>query len=387
MQRKIFTMTGSKGKTILKRLILLLVSCIISLLFLELFLQIYNPVETRVKGDKIVLPANKVYNFYNDKISNADKHIVHTKNAIGFRGEDIPSEGLYNCLSVIIIGGSTTECFYLSDGKDWPSLLGKKVAQDFKNVWFNNAGLDGHSTYGHNILIKENIAKIKPKLVIFLVGMNDVSREVKDDEHTAQNFKGRIVLSSLEGFIKSLSAYSEIANITLTIYRSFRAKMLGLPHHDIDFTKLEKIDYPEHNIPKVLAEHEKKFLPGYYQRLRTLLEQTREEGIDPILITQPALYGNAIDDVTGIDLAEIKVENISGDTKWKILELYNDVTRKVGEEEGVLVIDLAHDLPKSTRFFYDFMHFSNDGAEAVAETIYPHLKLYLMTKYREFYKQ
>jgi hypothetical protein len=36
----------------------------------------------------------------------------------------------------------------------------------------------------------------------------------------------------------------------------------------------------------------------------------------------------------------------------------------------VQVIDLAHQLPKDSRYFYDFLHFTNDGALRVGDIVF-----------------
>lgn len=54
-------------------------------------------------------------------------------------------------MTIISVGGSTTECFYISDDKTWTHILGMKLKSVFTRVWINNAGLDGHSTFGHII--------------------------------------------------------------------------------------------------------------------------------------------------------------------------------------------------------------------------------------------
>jgi lysophospholipase L1-like esterase len=75
------------------------------------------------------------------------------------------------------IGGSTTECFYLSDGKTWEDRLANKLRKDFKKVWVNNAGLEGHTTFGHLILLQDYIVKLKPKYILLLIGLNDTYRD------------------------------------------------------------------------------------------------------------------------------------------------------------------------------------------------------------------
>jgi hypothetical protein len=68
------------------------------------------------------------------------------------------------------------------------------------------------------------------------------------------------------------------------------------------------------------------------------------------------------------------------------MELYNDVTRQVGKDQGVLVIDLARKLPKSSLYYYDFEHYSNEGAERAAEIIGSHLSPYWAQKYPAYHQ-
>jgi hypothetical protein len=62
------------------------------------------------------------------------------------------------------------------------------------------------------------------------------------------------------------------------------------------------------------------------------------------------------------------------------------VTRRVGAEEHLLVIDEAREMPKSSRDYYDVMHFSNAGAKVFADIAARHLSPYLAEKFSKFAK-
>ena len=76
----------------------------------------------------------------------------------------------------------------------------------------------------------------------------------------------------------------------------------------------------------------------------------------------------------------------NGNIAWAYLELYNDVTRSIGAEHNVLVIDLANQLPKSSRYFRDFVHYNNEGAEKIAEIIYNKLLPFLKNNFSNYAK-
>ncbi len=150
-----------KPNNLLKTLGVFLAGCLVALAVLEVLLRVYNPLEIRFRPDRIVLPVNKRYIFDNTEKfpTKLAKTTIHTKNSLGFRG-DPPARDFRDYLTIITIGGSTTECFYLSDGRTWPDLLGQQLSRGFNRVWVNNAGLDGATTYRHLILMEDYVVTI-----------------------------------------------------------------------------------------------------------------------------------------------------------------------------------------------------------------------------------
>ena len=152
-------------------------------------------------------------------------------------------------------------------------------------------------------------------------------------------------------------------------------------HHPVDLTKTNSREVTEKQIEEAKEEHRKKHLKSYAIRLIKLIELSRENNIEPVLITQPYLLGKGVDDRTGVDLATVDADaSGNGKMAWEILELYNDVVRQVGQDHQVLIIDLARELPKSSRNFYDFFHYTNEGSAEIADIIYQHLNPFLQKK-------
>lgn len=143
------TSKSTNRKTLVRKLYLALGAFLVALLVVEVVLQIHNPLSGRVKGDRILLPVNRVYSITNEEIPDLDKKISHRKNALGFRGADPPTNAGEH-FTIITVGGSTTECFYLTDGKTWPDLLSNRLSQSFDKLWLNNAGRSG----GHTLVAR-----------------------------------------------------------------------------------------------------------------------------------------------------------------------------------------------------------------------------------------
>src|SRR4051812_14674097 len=118
MQKK----EGSRAKRFFKNLLAVGFGLFAALLLAEGVLRIYNPFAVRIKGDRIMLPVNQKYVWPNKHLPQLDDTIHHSKNSLGFRGPEKPAN-FDSALTIITIGGSTTECAYLSDGHDWPAVL------------------------------------------------------------------------------------------------------------------------------------------------------------------------------------------------------------------------------------------------------------------------
>jgi lysophospholipase L1-like esterase len=364
--------SGAKSllRSFFSKAALLLFGIVLALLLLEVLLRFYNPFQARIKGNRIVLATNKTYHIKNDIIKGLDPEITVTRNSLGFRGANPPPE-LGKYLSVVTIGGSTTQCFFLSDDQTWTARLGHNLERSFSPLWINNAGLDGHSTHGHLVLLEDFIVPLHPKVALFLVGANDVARSSISD-WDAENVKSGIQFGSGKAFIKSLSAYSEVVSLFLNGYRSYTAYRAGLLHQQVDLKQQGYLEIPEAEQKQNFEENANTaLLKGYGERLGDIVKICRNAGIEPVLVTQPLLVGFGIDDVTGVDLARTKAygPRQTGKMYWDVVEAYNNITRQVAKENGVLVIDLANKMPKSSRYFYDFIHYTPEGAQVIADII------------------
>jgi lysophospholipase L1-like esterase len=371
-----------KPHNLLKNLGVCLAGCLVALAVLEVLLRVYNPLEIRFKPDRIVLPVYKRYVFDNrEKFpTKLAKTTIHTKNSLGFRG-DPPPRDFRDYLTIITIGGSTTECFYLSDGLTWPDLLGRKLSRGFNRVWVNNAGLDGATTYRHLILMEDYVVTLRPKVVLFLVGINDVGVE---DIAAAAPRRGH----ELRHLWRALLYRSEVYALGQNLWRYFIAQSRGLHHTEIDLRKAGRLDQlPAGTASRRLQDYETNFLPFFAARLSMLVKVCRDHGIEPVLITQPTLYGPGTDPVTGVNLATVKLgDDLNGGLKFKVVDLYNGVTRRVAQKDGVLLIDLARELPRNSAYYYDYLHYTEPGAAEVARIIDRHLAPFLAAHYPSFKK-
>jgi lysophospholipase L1-like esterase len=370
-----------QAKAFFKNILAVLLGLTLSLMALEILLRVVQPVEYRVRGNKIILLRNKSYVFNNDKIDRLDRVIYFTRNQLGFRGEP-PPKNFSQTLTILTVGGSTTECFHISDGKAWPDLLAQRLKGMFQPLWLNNAGMDGHSTFGHLVLMKDYILQLKPKVVLFLVGIND--QALADYCALDKQFLKKPAATFRLACVDTLAQYSEIVNYAVNINRYSKAHRGGLVHANIDFAGLKTLDVPDDSLNSIINYHKVQYLSPYAQRLQELIDVSREHAIEPVFMTQPIIYGEVIDPVSGADLGRVDIGGVNGKVSWELMKLYNQVLKQVAAKNQVLLIDLAAEMPKSSSCFYDTAHFTNEGCRLVAQIIEPQLTSFLAKKFPQF---
>lgn len=353
--------------SLLMRIARVLVPVTVGVLVLEVCFRIYNPLPFRVRGDRIVLPIRQSYVFDNVGVHKLDPVVRHTKNSLGFRGPE-PPRGWSRSVTILAIGGSTTESLFLSDGKTWTDELAWRLASVRHDVWLNNAGLDGQSTFGHLVLLCSFVLDLRPSFALFLIGTNDVERGDANGYDRALTPQRSGAIHSLTTFA---AAHSEVAATAQNLARAARAYHAGFGHSEVDLLRATRLAIEEPEIARVLGEHRTKYLNGYRARVGDIVDLCRRDHIEPVLMTQPALFGEAVDPATGVDLRTVQVNGRgNGALEWRLLELYNDVTREVGARKRVLVVDLAREMPKDSRYFYDFLHFTNEGSVRAGDIVF-----------------
>jgi lysophospholipase L1-like esterase len=374
---------GAKSKSGIRRLAYVAYLFVAVFVLLEIGLRIYNPFHFRLKGDKIVLPVSQKIITTNKINPKLDPLIVDTRNSLGLRGPEPPADW-NDHLTVITIGGSTTECRFLNDNKTWSYLLGEELSDSFSHCWLNNAGLDGHSTYGHIVLLNDYIKKLRPRVIIFLTGINDVETE-DPTFHDKLNIRG-----AYPDFRHYIFGNSEVLNLCLNLARGWRAQKFNNTTNTLMVLDSgRRLILSDAVVEKRLAA-QAPFIAAYKSRVEQLADTCLAWGILPVFVTQPNQFGPGKDPLTGTDLAlfpcDLNDDQLNGGLMWEILERYNDVVRGLSAEKGISVIDLARLMPKNSLYYYDMSHFTNRGAKEVAAIIGEKLEPVLDSSFRSFKK-
>lgn len=287
---------------------------------------------------------------------------LYRRDAMGFRGSRIDPARI----SILTIGGSTTNQLYLPEEATWQAVLERTLRQTGHDVVVANGGIDGQSTVGMIAdldLWFPNVPHLKPHLVLAYVGINDVYKTGPARARLAGKSESRQILRDrlkFSGFRKELEQRSALVRLWTTVAGSVQARRARLDHHAKDFAGAQWTDQPTQPVwrPDQLEAN----LAAYRGRLVRVDELIERMGAVPVFVTQTrADYRLENGRLLGI----VEAEGPNGVDQGRVLARFNAVTMEVCRERHVTCLDLATELHFGDGDFYDYEHNTPQGAEKI----------------------
>jgi lysophospholipase L1-like esterase len=271
-------------------------------------------------------------------------------------------------LTLAFLGGSTTECTYVDENVRFPYLAGRLLEQQTGlKVNSYNAGRSGNnSLHSINVLLNK-VVNLHPDLVVMLHNINDLvilsyektywnnNRSRSPIIENPPNFKtvGRDLEQTFH-LIRDLT----FPNLARAIKGILQAR--GQAHGD-EFKDLrgQKI-----TIDQALLVRE------FSLNLQTFINICRARNITPVLMTMPSRLTDPPDPLIKKLTHRVEVnEGISYAAFRRAFDRLNQTIREVGAQNGVLVIDLAQEIPPVKEYICDVVHLNDQGSRLVASRI------------------
>lgn len=338
---------------------LLIATLMFCAVFLEVLLRVFTP-SPIFHADLALYPFRKF--LLHPTLAGVPDKVLHTTNKWGMRGDPIPGDWDER-FTILAIGGSTTHCYYLPDDKTWPALLQAHLRRLDPTLMVQNAGLDGHSTRGHLLMMQTVVPRIRPDLVVLLVGLNDLSYST-DEQHLLFGNPNE----------RTGAGYYIYANSRLVqlLYKWFQIYVNKTP-----VLKPAGQGSPDgyHGTalrdPTPLPEKLESILPSleeFRSNVIQIIKRAKELNITPVFLTQPILFEeNTHWDGIGWGAYWLRKQKyaISAGTLARMLIIFNENLLSICESEGIPCFDLGAVIPHDQEFFYDAAHFNEAGAARV----------------------
>jgi lysophospholipase L1-like esterase len=270
-------------------------------------------------------------------------------------------------VQVVTIGGSTTDQRYVDDGLTWQDELQRRLrtAPGPPNLCVANAGVDGHTTFGHRLALERwfpLIPEFHPHVYLLYVGINDAP--LRFDPNAGSDAR-------TESFEALLSDKSALYNLLRTLrHLVFGDKAVAYAGHapgrpgpqDYRATR------PTAGIEPLVAKNAAQF----EQRLGGILEIIRARGGVPVCVSQPSrIYSREPDGswrgVENVFTAGGRAYN-GLDFRLSILAL-DEVLQRRCTAAGGHYVDLES-APLQPEDFYDLVHTLPSGSRKLGELLH-----------------
>jgi lysophospholipase L1-like esterase len=352
---------------------------------------------------RFALPANgfyvwpphlqRVFKPYQDVMPGISGESRFESNSLGIRGDEPRSSHTYRILA---IGGSTTECLYLDQFETWPYLLQKTLNENapFHNVWVGNAGMGGRTTRHHLTAMRYlPLKEMRVDAVIFLVGFNDFSKRLSQDESYDPHFLARpganekLVYETFRGTSMRPYTNSPFFKKTALWQMLMKAKEMFLRKNIevqdeagrfyVTWRELRQgASEIRNELPKLSSA-----LEEYARNINMIIDVAQQKSVRLIFLTQPTMWKPGLSEELSSLLWGGRVgalQQISGKPYYSVealeigMKRYNEILLNICQTRGMECIDLS-DLEKDTTVFYDDAHFNESGARKISMVLSNHI--------------
>jgi len=246
-------------------------------------------------------------------------------------------------LTVVFLGGSTTECTYMQQEERFPYLVGRQLEKSLGGrVNTLNGGCAGNNTLHSLLVLQAKVLPRRPQAVVLMECINDLNfMMIMGDYWTPHASRGIV-------FDKE---YGPVKRFILT-HLAGRTALSGSGGDESADARGRRLAL---DIPSLTA--------AYRKNLEHFIFLSRQHGIIPVLMTQFNRYTASPDDNV---LRQMQGWNVNYAVWRQAYEAMQNTLRAVAVEQKVALIDLERLVPKTKEYMYDGVHLNTGGAALVA---------------------
>jgi lysophospholipase L1-like esterase len=305
---------------------------------------------------------------YQDAVSDSFKKQYHLR--IDGDGFIYPSK-LHDSpdLSIVFLGGSTTESMFVDEDRRFAYLVGRLLERPTRKVNSYNGGVSGnHSMHSIDSLLNK-VLPMHPDIVVLMHAINDLTILLYEGSYWNHNpYRSLIVTQTrstqIFGAAKALKDYL-VPNLYMALKTALR---LG---SDDEFAHIR---HRKFNVPDMTSLVQK-----FEQSLRIFVHVCVVANVSPVLMTQANRITKDPDPSLAREINRAAADlGLDYDRYRELYSAFNEAIRNVANEEGILLIDLAQLIPPKPEYIYDTVHLSKEGSRLTADIITSELQTYVM---------
>jgi len=271
-------------------------------------------------------------------------------------------------LSLVFLGGSTTECVYVDEDNRFPYLAGRLLErQTHLKVNSYNAGRSGNNTlHCINVLVNK-VVNLKPDIVVLMENINDLAILMYDQTYWNDH-------PSRSPLIEKPPAFKTVGQDLEQTFHLIRD--LTFPNLSRELrqwfsigSRSKKDEFHGVRGKKITIDQDM-LVREFSLNLQTFINICRAREITPVLMTQASRLTESPGPLIRTLMRKLEVDQGITYSDFKsAFDRLNQTIREVGAKNRVLVIDLAREIPPVKENIADVAHFNDQGSKLVAGRI------------------
>ena len=282
-------------------------------------------------------------------------------------------------LTIVFLGGSTTETMYVSPETRFPYLVGRLLEQR-TGLKINsiNAGRSGNNAMLSGAIILGKLLPLHPDYIVVMSNGTDLGVLSHLGTYWSDSSDFAIVRPERRDLERAAGLMRDA--LIPGLYRGYRLARLRWKALFAAPVAPEADAVPPLSVD-ASRDHWTKWGEDYGSALQQLVETARAWHVRPVLMTEPSMPSHepqAGEESENRAASRIENGGFSPDGFTDPHEYFNGIARRVARDSKVGLIDLMAAGPWSKRDLYDGMHFNDAGsmraAAAIADVLEPMIK-------------
>jgi lysophospholipase L1-like esterase len=314
-------------------------------------------------GDLFCIPDRILgYRFRPGAIAPQGKD-VNCINNVGLRGDDIATPKRPNTYRILCVGDSSTNGVNVHNQETYPGILGAFLKHTKFNGNLNvevvNAGVPGYLSDQHAYLLERKYFHLEPDLIVFMMGVTDVSVTLMPTE-TSDAIRGirrdsRYLPSTLDDFLqKHSSAYY------------WGSKSLR------DYLELKTLEKDE---KKDLTKDIESELSIYKKNYQAMIDKCKEHGIAVLNVNFPWNFSARVGREDNYTPLKDEIKYFEFNLYWQAMPILAKANQDLANKNEIINVDIQPYVSRSKNrlvFFGsgDFSHPSIEGNFLIASKVY-----------------
>lgn len=285
--------------------------------------------------DKLGLERDRAVTF-----SSQGQSHLYRRDHWGLRGEGIDPARI----AVLTLGGGGTDQPQLPEEQTWQAVMARELRAMGRQTEIANAGIDGQSTAGHLRAFHDwfpQVPGLKPRFIVMDVGFNDEMAASGPAVQAEEPRRHGVLIRLLE-----------------SMFGHSGTEAVPQPYPPVDFATAQWTAQP------ALAEDCAAMVQAYKDRLAALAQAAHAMGAVPAFVTQVRGDYKLVNGKPWGVVAEVPGGG-NGIDRYRALSAFNQATREVCRDQGLLCLDLAREMVFETGDFHDYLHNSAQGADKI----------------------